>query len=100
MNNIQALTDSIINQAQLEADSYLREERKKIELDKASAESELEVRFAEKKRYLEDTSNERIKMAEVRKKSMLQKERTRYKLSLLEKLFDEVYSVLAIKPLH
>lgn len=94
MNNIQALTDSITKQAQAETEQYLSVERGKIAQDKASSEKALEERFNEKRLQAEAQSEERIKMEQTRKRSMLQKERTRYKQSLLDRVFEEAYGEL------
>ena len=94
MNNIQALTDSILKQAQAETEQYLKAEREIIAQEKDSSEKALTVSYEEKRLQLEALSEERIKMAQTRKRSMLQKERTRYKQSLLDRVFEEAYGEL------
>lgn len=94
MNNIQALTESILKQAQAETEQYLNAEREKIAQERDSSEKALTASYEEKRRQLEVLSAERIKMVDTRKRSMLQKERTRYKQSLLDRVFEEAYGEL------
>lgn len=89
MNSIQALTDSILAQAQAEADTFLRNEMEKCAQELSDSEKQLETQFAEQKEQLAAHSEERVQLALLRKRSALQKERTRYKQDLLDKLFAE-----------
>ncbi len=94
MDNINNLTEWILTQSESEAGEILAQAEEKRRAVLEDADARLEGQFAERSAMLRRLSEEQLRLSEDRERSLIQKERIRFKQSLTEACFSQAEEAL------